>query len=276
MAYRDILVHVPGYRTWLPHVRYAARIARRLDARLAGAFTVEQPYSAAELQHAPLIAATLIEQLAHQRSEAENAGARFHELAREAGAERSDWLVGQGDPIDVIAYAGASRDLLVAGPVRGTLHSSPMLVGRLVVATRMPCLIVPEAFEGAECAFECVAVAWNESVESARALHAAMPLLIEARRVVVLGGRPRDYTQAMKLPPFNPESYLATHGISAELRHVECADDSGQSLPRLALEAGADLLVMGAYGRTRFSEWVLGGATRHALHESAIPLLMHH
>ena len=36
---------------------------------------------------------------------------------------------------------------------------------------------------------------------------------------------------------------------------------------------GADLLVMGAYGHTRLRELIFGGATRHVLHEAAIPVL---
>jgi nucleotide-binding universal stress UspA family protein len=38
----------------------------------------------------------------------------------------------------------------------------------------------------------------------------------------------------------------------------------------------ADMLVMGAYGRSRFSEWMLGGATRHVLTWADIPVLMRH
>jgi nucleotide-binding universal stress UspA family protein len=33
---------------------------------------------------------------------------------------------------------------------------------------------------------------------------------------------------------------------------------------------------MGAWGRTRFSEWMLGGATHHVLNHADIPVLMRH
>jgi nucleotide-binding universal stress UspA family protein len=33
---------------------------------------------------------------------------------------------------------------------------------------------------------------------------------------------------------------------------------------------------MGAYGRTRFSEWVFGGATRYVLTEAPLPVFMRH
>lgn len=39
---------------------------------------------------------------------------------------------------------------------------------------------------------------------------------------------------------------------------------------------GADLLVMGAWGHSRMSEWILGGITRYMLQHSDIPLLLAH
>jgi nucleotide-binding universal stress UspA family protein len=48
------------------------------------------------------------------------------------------------------------------------------------------------------------------------------------------------------------------------------------ALLRIASEIGADLLVMGGYGRTRLSELVLGGVTRHVLAEAELPVLISH
>jgi nucleotide-binding universal stress UspA family protein len=49
----------------------------------------------------------------------------------------------------------------------------------------------------------------------------------------------------------------------------------GAALLRIASEIGADLLVMGGYGRTRFSELVLGGVTRHVLAAAELLLISH-
>ncbi len=50
----------------------------------------------------------------------------------------------------------------------------------------------------------------------------------------------------------------------------------GERLIATAAAAGADLLVMGAYGHSRLRELVLGGATLSALKHPALPLLMVH
>jgi nucleotide-binding universal stress UspA family protein len=51
-------------------------------------------------------------------------------------------------------------------------------------------------------------------------------------------------------------------------------EDVGRLLLSRAASFGADLLVMGAYGHSRITELVFGGATRTALHEAALPVLM--
>lgn len=277
MAIHDILVHVPGHHQWSPHVRYAARLSARLSARLTGVYAVEQPYSVAELQNTQLIAGALVAQLERQWAEAELAGPRFAELASEAGVPRSEWLVGQGDPTAILTYAAASRDIVVFGSVPGSLHASPALAARVAIGSGQPCLIVPAAADASEPRFDTIAIAWTGALEAVRAVHGALPLLARAERIVVLQGAGRDYSSAMRgLPLLELEPYLAAHRITAPREHVDSGPESGVALADKALAAGAGLLVMGAYGRTRFSEWVLGGATRHALWEGRVPLLMRH
>jgi nucleotide-binding universal stress UspA family protein len=71
--------------------------------------------------------------------------------------------------------------------------------------------------------------------------------------------------------------YLDWRGVASERRAVAAEGEPvGAALLRTAAEAGADLLVMGGYGRTRFSELVLGGVTRHVLAHAELPLLIAH
>ena len=50
----------------------------------------------------------------------------------------------------------------------------------------------------------------------------------------------------------------------------------GAMLLSRAADDGVDLIVMGAYGRSRFRELVLGGVTRHLLNNMTVPVLMSH
>jgi len=51
---------------------------------------------------------------------------------------------------------------------------------------------------------------------------------------------------------------------------------AGEILLKEVENIDADLLVMGAYGRSRMRERVFGGATRRVLEEALIPVLMQH
>ena len=58
---------------------------------------------------------------------------------------------------------------------------------------------------------------------------------------------------------------------------LECSDgDVAKTLRDAAEMRKAGLLVMGAYGRTRLTERIFGGATRRMLCDVTIPLLMTH
>jgi nucleotide-binding universal stress UspA family protein len=56
---------------------------------------------------------------------------------------------------------------------------------------------------------------------------------------------------------------------------LECGDkDVAATLLGAAEARKAGLIVMGAYGRTRLTERIFGGATRRMLSDVRIPLLM--
>ncbi|QQP89320.1 universal stress protein [Skermanella sp. TT6] len=123
---------------------------------------------------------------------------------------------------------------------------------------------------------KAVAIAWNDSAEATHAVINAMPLLARAPRVLVLVQEDlrRQVDGAVDLA-----AYLAWHGIEAAIDRLPRVPEEpmGRALAQRALDLGAGLLVMGAYGRSRFREMVLGGTTRHVLENPVrIPVLMAH
>ena len=119
-----------------------------------------------------------------------------------------------------------------------------------------------------------IAIAWNDGAEAARAVAGALPLLDSAKAVHVLTAATRrtDPEVAQDLV-----SYLRWRGIAAERQPVGIVDEPvAEALLQTASAAGADLLVMGGYGRTWLSELMLGGVTRHVLSHPRLPVLMAH
>jgi nucleotide-binding universal stress UspA family protein len=81
----------------------------------------------------------------------------------------------------------------------------------------------------------------------------------------------------MRLPELDIVDYLNHQGVSAHARDLSDSDtDAGAAILKAAAESGADLIVMGAFGRSRFKEWILGGATRHVLENMTVPVFMAH
>ena len=75
-------------------------------------------------------------------------------------------------------------------------------------------------------------------------------------------------------PPTDALSYLARHGIKAELKVLAKAGSVEETLFAEVSRLGAGLLVMGAYGKSRMREYLFGGVTRYFLEESSGPALL--
>jgi nucleotide-binding universal stress UspA family protein len=121
-----------------------------------------------------------------------------------------------------------------------------------------------------------VAIAWDGGRAASRAVAAAMPLLSHADRVLILSGDRPALSRASD--PNRLAESLACHGITA-VSHVVTAGNQHMSKALMcsAVELGCDLLVMGAYGHSRFREMVLGGVTRGVLDVPVdLPILMAH
>ena len=122
-----------------------------------------------------------------------------------------------------------------------------------------------------------IVVAWNESSEALRAVRAAMPVLQNAAAVHVVVIDPPQHGPNRSDPGGMLSQYLARHGVKAEI------DVLSKTLPRVsdvllrhARDVNADLVVMGAYGHSRFREAILGGATRNMLEQAGLAVLMAH
>jgi nucleotide-binding universal stress UspA family protein len=120
-----------------------------------------------------------------------------------------------------------------------------------------------------------IVVAWNRSPEALAAIRAALPLLIRAKAVDIAIIDPDDYGPERSDPGGALAQWLARHGVRAEISVL------ARTLPRVSevlirhlRDRQADLLVMGAYGHSRFREAILGGATRELLETAPVPVLM--
>ncbi|UXI66461.1 universal stress protein [Tahibacter amnicola] len=273
---RDILVPMTAVLPLQPHVEYAARLAKAMSGSLTGLYAL-QPFLDGPELNTPSAIGTAVAYLLEQRRAAAEGEVPFLAWARSHGVGTARWSVITGPYSASIARAAAWHDCVVVRATTDSDAGSLHALGEVLLTCGIPCIVVPDAAATAPVP-RCVAVAWNGSAESVRVLRAAMPLLLQAQEVVILASAHPVQSQ----PPvwddtFDLVRYLADAGCRAR-RHDVLVDSehAGPQLLRESARCGAQMLVMGAYGRSRFSEWVLGGATRHVLANSPVPVLFRH
>ncbi|NHO34312.1 universal stress protein [Acetobacter fallax] len=116
-------------------------------------------------------------------------------------------------------------------------------------------------------------IAWHPSSALDRAMAAAQPFLDRASHVSIVIGEDRENEVAE--PPIAEE--LRKKGVTVSIdRFVIASSDVGEEIRQHALKAGGDLLVMGAYSRPHFIEWLFGGPTQDILSHATLPILTHH
>jgi len=274
---RDILVHANSFTTWSHAVGYAAKLAAAQSASLTAVYVYPSPLHMMPAYGAPALLATIVEQSRRIENESLAAESSFTTWAKALGVQHAAWHVAEGFVPEALAHIGNWHDLLVLERNDEAPWESAGDLGSVVVRTGLPCLVVPPGALD-QTTFDCIALAWNGSQEALRAIHAARPLLARARRVVLLTGHRRDpLSEIGWRPPFDIHDYLHRHRVNAERREISADDnEAGAALLAAADALHADLLVMGAYGRNRFSEWMFGGATRHVLGHAGIPVFMRH
>jgi nucleotide-binding universal stress UspA family protein len=176
----------------------------------------------------------------------------------------------------VVMDHARSTDLIVTGQADPSWDFSLTMEfpERLALESGRPVLVVPNAGHHPELGRN-ILIAWKPTREVARSTFDALSLLKDAEQVQILEVKQSSDT------PLTPDTSIAAalgrHGITPILRSTVAPDSKvgDEILSRLA-EERADLLVMGVYGHSRVSEYVLGGATRYIARHMTVPTLWSH
>lgn len=136
-----------------------------------------------------------------------------------------------------------------------------------------PVLIVPDQI-GEEFGKRIV-VAWNQSNEAMTAVRRALPFLRAAEHVEITVIDPSPHSAEQSEPGQALAQMLVRHGVKAEVAVLaKTLPQVSAIINRRAVEIGADMIVMGAYGHSRLRQAILGGATRNLLESATVPILM--
>jgi|SRR5690242_7890934 len=226
------------------------------EARLAATVLLAREFAAHLIFCAPVAASTdNLRALAEARAGSGGVASTWVEMPRH----------------DAAAFAERAQltDLLIL-PARWR-PSEPQAPAPADIAVRapVPALILPQT--GLIQIPRVILVAWKERTPAAaNALRAALPFLKRANEVVVATiGR-----DSGRSPDVAPVDYLAWHGISASHRALPRVGPVADTVRAEAERIGADLIVMGAYGRGLWTEQAFGGVTQRLMDGDDIALLL--
>jgi nucleotide-binding universal stress UspA family protein len=280
MPYRSLLVLLDHHAACAARTAYAVKLAKALDCHLVGL----APTDLIDLPATPLAAASLTECAAlvwdALRDQAERAADHFRDACHAAGLKSFEAVIDEAGKAESLVRHAHCSDLTVltqADPSAPDHAAAKSLVESVVLHSARPTLVMPYAGRFDKLGSR-VMVAWNDSRESARAVSDALPLLQRASQVEVVSW---NASGGVEDPNLRPQldalhQWLMWHGVSAHLQVQTGADDVAEAMLSHAADTNADLIVMGAYGHARWSERVLGGATRGLLGSMTVPVLMSH
>lgn len=288
MSIRIILVPLFGGDVDARSLEAAFGVAARFGAHVTGLFVRVDPRDAIPVIGEGVSPAVVnqLTQAAEAEMDRRSAAARatFDAACGKAGMAISDkpgatrtasaeWVELTGRRDGIIPKKARATDLTVlCRPDEQTPPELDTVLEATLFGAGRPLLLAPP--QGAPSIGRTVAIAWNDSAEAARAVAGALPFLEAAGAVHVLSAETRRTRADVSADLIQ---YLEWRGV-ASARHAVTSDGEpvGAALLAAASEAGADLVVMGGYGRTRLSELVLGGVTRHVLAHSRLPILISH
>lgn len=282
MAYKTILTVLSAAKPAATTIAAAARLARGQEAHLD---ILVLGVDRTQIGYSYIGSGAVMMQVALDRAEAE---ARETEAAARAAlaAEGADlrWsleaaVTQLGALSELVALRARFADLVVLPRPygEGIGPEAEATVEAALFEGRAPVLVLPD--EGLMRADRPrhIVLGWNQSAEAMAAARLALPLLKAASLVSITVVDPPSHGPERSDPGGALCQMLVRHGVKAEVAVL------ARNLPRVsdviarhAVDQNADLIVMGAYGHSRFREAILGGATRSMLEKAEVPVLMAH
>ena len=267
MDYKTVMVGLALDRPNDACLRVAGDIAERFGARIIGvaASDLRPPMYFADGDFAQKL---LDEETATVERRLSELEAEFR-ASVEKRATAVEWRSARSLPVPYLLQQARAADILVIG-ARTEALVDPCAApdpSDLVMQAGRPLIVVPPTVEWLD--LRSVLVAWKDVREARRAVFDALPILAAAKEVTIAEIPEKDGGHADALSHVGDvAAWLRGHGIAANTVVPEKAGSVTGQLENIAANVGAGAVIAGAYGHSRFREWVLSGVTRHLATES--------
>jgi len=247
VSFADVLVRVvPSASEELERLSQAVDLSQRFRARLGGVFVA-----------------------AKSDGKQEGWAKTLFDRAVSRTSLETTWRVVDGHSSAALLFQARRSDLAILPPVGlipGLACQAPELIG---LDSGGPVLILPRPSEAMSIGHR-ILIGWNDTRQAARAIHDAMPILVNADSVCVLSVVTDDGLEP--LADRRLADHLTQHGVCVNLarRHGDAAEEIAAE----AREQEADILVIGLRGGEPGSEAPLGDVTRRFVRTVSLPVFL--
>ncbi len=251
--------------------------AKSFDAHITGVHMIPFPvipvYGGMYPDASAYTAADQIDRANKHAKDLENS---FTRIADSYGIQ-NEWRTIDGLDLNFIIENARYNDLVVAPAIYShySVETSHHLCDYFTAKLGRPLLITPDLKKVFDLPKRII-IAWNESHEATRAVHDALPVLRQAENIQIVNVSKNDKDEKENMIRCEQlQRHLQHHFIHCE---VFCPEKSlkgtGYTIYESALEYDADLIVMGAYGHSKFKEIILGSTTQYLIENSTMPLFV--
>ncbi len=299
MAYKTILVHVDEAPHSAARIVLAGELALQEGAHVVGIATTGISRFLYQNETVDDNDPNLARHLDILRQRAAHALADFAPRLQGLGVQSFEQRILDDEPATGLNLMARHADLVIVGQLAPN-GRGPDIPAEVLAGSGKPVLVLPVtartsatiavtrdgvASPGGLAPGRHILAAWNASREAGRALQDALPLLRRADSVTVAifdgDTRPGVFGDP---PGSEVLAWLERHGVVASVvlgqserqGLLKRPGNVAEQLLAVAGERDCDLLVMGAYGHSRFRETLLGGVTRSVLDAMTLPVLMSH
>lgn len=277
---KTILMHVDGSPSEDSRLRTAALLAGTFDAHLVGSADTGIGWPDYVLIAGAVAATTAGMDFDNLRAAARARLDAFDAAARRLGVASVETRMIEDEARYALLLQSRYADLVVLSRDVRTDPAQPARARALPEYVALhgarPVLVVPP--EGVVQPLPGTAVVgWDGSMQAIAAIVAALPLLMcsDSVRLALVNPDTQGDLHGEQ-PGADMALYLARHGVRVDVVVERTRSTVGAALLGLARDCGAGLMVTGAYGHSRYREWMVGGATRELLERSRVPLLLAH
>jgi nucleotide-binding universal stress UspA family protein len=262
MTYKNVMVSLALDRPNDACLAVAGDIAERFEARVIGiaASDLRSTLYFAEGDYAEKL---LDQERVAVRKRLSELESEFRTSVQKR-AKSVEWRSTLALPVPYVVQEARAADLIVVG-TRTEAIVDPCNAADpndLVMQAGRPLIVVPPIVQWLD--LRSVLLAWKDVREARRAVFDALPILAAAKDVTIVE-IPEEGTQHSDSLSHVQDvaAWLLGHGIVASAVVPEAKAKAAEQLDEIAANVGAGLVIAGAYGHSRFREWILGGVTRH-------------